>query len=53
MESKRNESNTNIENNNNAFDIGKNTKIEIYDKSGRKLNLSVCKKDIKNFKIYR
>ena len=50
MESKRNESKTNTENNNNAFDIGKSSQIEIYDKSGRKLELSVCKEDIKILK---
>ena len=50
MESKRNESNTNSGNNNNAFDIGKSSQIEIYDNSGRKLELSVCKEDIKILK---
>ena len=50
MESKRNESKSNSESNNNAFDVGKNTQIEIYDKSGRKLELSVCKEDIKILK---
>ena len=50
MESKRNESKSNTENNNNAFDIGKSSQIEIYDKSGRKLELSVCKEDVKILK---
>ena len=39
MESKRNESKK--EENNNNINIGKNMQIEIYDKSGRKLNLSI------------
>ena len=34
----------------NSIDIGKNNQIEIYDYSGRKLNLSVCKEDIKIMK---
>ena len=50
MESKRNESKTNTESKNNAFDIGKSSQIEIYDNSGRKLELSVCKEDIKILK---
>ena len=37
-------------NNDNSFNLGKNTQIEIYDLSGRKLNLSVCKEDIKVMK---
>ena len=44
METKRNESNTNT-GNNNAFDIGKSSQIEIYDNSGRQLDLSVYKED--------
>ena len=46
MESKRNESEKNIGNNNNAFEIGKNSQIEIYDKLGNKLELSACKEDV-------
>ena len=34
-------------NSDNSFILGKNTQIEIYDKSRRKLELSVCKEDIK------
>ena len=34
-------------------DIGKNNQIEIYDFSGRKLNLSVCKEDIKIIKYIK
>ena len=50
MESKRNENKKDKEGDNNAIDIGKNMQIEIYDKSGRKLNLSVCNEDIKIMK---
>ena len=46
METK-NESNNNADK---SFNLGKNTQIEIYDYSGRKLNLSVCKEDIKVMK---
>ena len=41
------------ENNNNkdnSFNLGKNMQIEVFDNSGRKLNLSVCKQDIKIMK---
>ena len=34
----------------NVYNLDKNTEIEIYDFSGRKLNLSVCKNDIKIMK---
>ena len=47
MESKRDESKINTENDNNAIEIGKSSQIEIYDNSGRKLELTVCKDDIK------
>ena len=52
MESKRNETKINEENNrnDNSFDVGKNSQIEIYDNTGRKLNLSVCKENIKIMK---
>ena len=43
MESKNIENNYEEKNDDN---LGKNVQIEIYDKSGRKLNLSVCDKDI-------
>ena len=48
MESKKNQSNKDIEDNNNdnSFDIGKNVQIEVFDNSGRKLDLSVCQEDI-------
>ena len=42
------------ENNNkddNSFNLGKNTQLEIYDYSGKKLNLSVCKENIKILKL--
>ena len=49
MESRKNQSKNNNENNNNdnSVDIGKNIQIEIYDSSGKHLNLSVCNEDIK------
>ena len=47
MESKRNKNNIENNNNDNSIDIGKNVQIEIYDSSGKKLDLSVCKEDIK------
>ena len=37
-------------NNDNYFNLGKNTQLEIYDVSGRELDLSVCKDDIKVMK---
>ena len=49
MELKNNES----QNNNNedkSFNLGKDTQLEIYDYSGRKLNISVCKGNIKIMK---
>ena len=47
-ETKRNETKINEEKdaNDNSIDVGKTTSIEIYDYSGRKLNLSVCQEDI-------
>ena len=36
----------NKNNDNDCFNLGKNTHIEVYDYSGRKLNLSTCKEDI-------
>ena len=50
MESKRNESKKDEQNGNNAVDVGKINQIEIFDKSGRKLNLSICKEDIRIMK---
>ena len=52
METKADD-NPNDKNSNNegkSFNIGKNTQLEIYDISGRKLNLSICKEDIKIMK---
>ena len=52
METKNDESQKNESNNNDdkSFNLGKNTQLEIYDYSGRKLNLSVCKESIKVMK---
>ena len=47
MESKKNESSKKEDDK--SFDLGKNVQIEVYDKSGRKLNLSICE-DIKVMK---
>ena len=46
----KNQINDSNNNNDNSFNLGKNTQIEIYDLSGRKLNLSVCKEEIKIMK---
>ena len=49
----RNDENDKLESNSDndeSFKIGKHTELEIYDYSGRKLNLSVCKDDIKIMK---
>jgi len=48
LETKNDENNN--EENNKSFKLEKNIKLEIYDYSGRKLNLSVCKEDIKIMK---
>ena len=52
METKTDESQKNKSNNNGdkSFNLGKNTLIEIYDYSGRKLDLSICKEEIKVMK---
>ena len=51
MESKRNESKEEDKNDNDkSFDLGKNVQVEVYDMSGRKLDLSVCKENIKVMK---
>ena len=39
--------------NNLSFNLGKNTQLEIYDMSGRELDLSVCKEDIKVMKYIK
>ena len=45
-----NEQNKSSENNENSITLGKYSQIEVYDLSGRKLNLSVCKTGIKILK---
>ena len=52
MESKKNESKIHEvkDNNDNSFDLGKNVQVEVFDMYGRKLDLSVCKEDIKVMK---
>jgi len=42
--------NESYNNNDKSFNLGKNTQLEIFDITGRKLNLTVCKEDIKIFK---
>ena len=50
IESKRNvEENLNNKNDK-SFNLGKNIQTEVYDKLGRKLDLSLCKQDIKIMK---
>ena len=48
FKSKKNITEINNDNqiNSNSFNLGKDTKINLFDYSGRKLNLSVCKEDI-------
>ena len=48
IESKKNKSKENMDSN--SFNLGKNVQIEIYDKSGNNLDLSICKEDIKVMK---
>ena len=52
METKINKSNEKENNidDNKSFNVGKTTQIEIYDYSGRKLNLSICQENIKIMK---
>ena len=50
MEGKRNVTQLNEEKTGNLIDIGKQTQIGIYDNTGRILNLSVCKEDVKILK---
>ena len=52
MESKKdkNQKNKTENNNDNSFNLGKNTLLEVYDSNGRKLNLSVCTEGIKILK---
>ena len=45
-----NEKNENDINNDKSFILGKKTNLEIYDNLGQKLELSICKEDIKIFK---
>ena len=48
IETNNNENNNSIEDNSDeAFNLNKNLQVEIYDNSGRKLELSVCKENIK------
>ena len=50
MESKRNESKEEKNDNDKSFELGKNIQVEIYDMAGRKLDLSACKENIKVMK---
>ena len=47
MESKLENSNSDDK----AINLGKNTEIDVYDYSGRKLNISICKEEIKIMKL--
>ena len=53
MELKRNKIKDKEINDDKSLDLDKTFQIEIYDKSGRKLNLSVCKENIKVMKYIR
>ena len=50
METKINKTDKNENNNDNSFNLGKNMNLELYDFSGRKLNLSICQENIKVMK---
>ena len=50
MEEKNNKSRENKNDENNSLDLGKNKQIEVYDISGKQLDLSVCKEEIKLIK---
>ena len=50
MEQKYNKSRENNNDENSLADLGKNMQIEVYDISGKKLDLSVCKEGIKIMK---
>ncbi len=50
IESKRKDKDNSEENEYNSYNLGKETQIEIYDKSGNKLDLSICKQGIKIMK---
>ena len=50
IESKKNETEKLNGNNDNSFNLGKNNQIEVYEKSGKRLDLSICKQDIKIMK---
>ena len=47
IETKNNETENNDNLDDNSFNLGKNTQIELYDYFGNKLDLNVCKEDIK------
>ena len=49
MEIKKEKNESDI-NDDKSFNLGKNTQLEIFDNSGKKLNLSICKENIKIFK---
>ena len=50
MEQKYNKTRENKNDENSSVDLGKNMQIEVYDISGKKLDLSVCKEEIKVMK---
>ena len=47
IELKKNKTEKSEEKINNSFDLGKEVQIEIYDRLGKKLDLSICNQDIK------
>ena len=46
----KNDKNEDNNNDDNSFILRKNTQLEVYDYSGRKLNLSICNENIKIMK---
>jgi len=50
IESKNERNKKNESNGDKSFNLGKNIQLEVFDFSGRKLDLSVCKEDIKVMK---
>ena len=50
IKNEENQKNESINSGDNSFNLGKTTQIEVYDYSGRKLDLSFCKEDIQVMK---
>ena len=50
MESKREGKNKTESSDDNSFNLGKNIQLEVFDFSGKKLDLAICKEDVKVMK---